>query len=333
MALNTGIYPDSATGASYTTRSELAPFIPELWSDEIIAAYKSNLVMAPLCVMLNHSGKKGDTIHIPTPDRQSATAKATRKGVTIIGNDESNKSWVINQHFEYTRLIEDIASIQAIDTYRSFYTDDAGYALAIEVDSAIHAEASGFQDPDAYQISTTDIDSRTEYEFAVNGDGTTTWAPAADGNAAALTDIGLRAAIQTLDDDDVPSARRVLVVNPAQKNTLLGASVFERFNRYDGTAASGTSQSRTGLIGELYGIPVYVSTSCRHVPDANDATGADQVANLLFQKEALAHIEQLNPRTQTDYKLEYLADMFTADTIFDAGLLRPEGGVALVVPA
>jgi hypothetical protein len=292
MALNTGIYPDSSTGASYTTRTELAPFIPELWSDEIIASYKSNLVMAPLCVMLNHAGKKGDTIHIPTPDRQSATAKATRKGVTIIGNDESNDSWRIDQHFEYTRLIEDIASIQAIDTYRSFYTDDAGYALAKEVDDAIHAEASGFQDPDAYQLAYTGRtgDARTEYEFAVIGsDGITVWddtAAGGEGNAAALTDIGLRRVIQTLDDDDVPSARRCLVVSPAEKNALLAAAsadVWERFNREDGTGASGTAQSRTGLIGELYGIPVYVSTNCRTVTDV--ATTDDQIALLLFQKE------------------------------------------------
>ena len=44
--------------AASRTRSNSA-FIPELWEDEIIASYKSNLVLAPLVVVMNHNGKKG----------------------------------------------------------------------------------------------------------------------------------------------------------------------------------------------------------------------------------------------------------------------------------
>ena len=40
----------------------------------------------------------------------------------------------------------------------------------------------------------------------------------------------------------------------------------------------------------------------------------------------------MNPRTQTQYKQEFLADLFTADQIYDQGLMRPEAGVALIVP-
>lgn len=54
-----------ATGAYYTAgavvgKTEADTFIPELWSDDIIAAYKKNLVMGGLVTKINHVGKKGD---------------------------------------------------------------------------------------------------------------------------------------------------------------------------------------------------------------------------------------------------------------------------------
>ena len=35
-------------------------FIPEIWSDEIVAAYKKNLVLANIVMKMNFKGKKGD---------------------------------------------------------------------------------------------------------------------------------------------------------------------------------------------------------------------------------------------------------------------------------
>ncbi len=34
-------------------------FIPELWSNEVVVAYKANLVLANLVTTMNHNGKKG----------------------------------------------------------------------------------------------------------------------------------------------------------------------------------------------------------------------------------------------------------------------------------
>ena len=56
-----------ALGTNHVTGSGVAngtaqTFIPELWSDEIIAAYKKNLVMANLVNKMSFKGKKGDTL-------------------------------------------------------------------------------------------------------------------------------------------------------------------------------------------------------------------------------------------------------------------------------
>ena len=113
-------YPD-ATGTT-----QAAVFIPELWSDEVIAAYKANLVLAALVTLFNHQGKKGDTLHLPTPARGAASAKVTNTLVDPIQSTETETTITIASHYEYSRLIEDIAAVQALDSLRQFYTDDAG---------------------------------------------------------------------------------------------------------------------------------------------------------------------------------------------------------------
>ena len=122
-----------------------AQFIPEIWSDETIAAYKSNLVVANLVTRLNHKGKKGDTIHIPTPVRGSATIKAANTKVTIQGDTHNTTNLSIDKHYEYSVLIEDITEVQALSSLRKFYTDDAGYALAKQVDTDLLNLTEGLQ--------------------------------------------------------------------------------------------------------------------------------------------------------------------------------------------
>jgi hypothetical protein len=54
-----------ALGTNHITITSAANFIPEIWSDEIIATYKKNLVLANLVKKMSFKGKKGDTVHIP----------------------------------------------------------------------------------------------------------------------------------------------------------------------------------------------------------------------------------------------------------------------------
>jgi len=316
--------------AATRTRSNSA-FIRELWTDEIVAAYKANLVMPQLVVVMNHQGKKGDTVHIPRPNRGTASAKAAETQVTLQAVQENQSQYLIDQHFEYSRLIEDIVSLQADDSLRRFYTDDAGYALAKNVDSALHTQGAKFAAPDASPTV-----EGSAYSKAVIGTPTAgslvTWDPSASasaGNAAVLTDEGIRLMIQSLDDNDVPSRERYLVIPPVEKKNLLG---IDRFTEQSFVGEIGMGNSiRNGRVGDVYGVEVFVSTNCPTVAD--DGAAVDQRAALMFQKESLLMIEQLAPRTQTQYKQEYLSDLFTADMLYGNGVLRPEGGVAIVVPA
>jgi hypothetical protein len=330
MALGTDHVTTTLASAASRTRSNSA-FIRELWSDEIIAAYKSNFVVAPLVVTMNHVGKKGDTVHVPRPVRGDASEKVAETQVTLIANQELQSQYLIDQHWEYSRLIEDIVATQAEDTLRQFYTDDAGYALAKRVDIFLHNKASRFAGADATPTTAASADYGKAVVGTPSSGALVAWDADANsdaGNASTITDEGWRLMVQELDDNDVPGMGRVAVVPPVEKRKYLG---IDRQVLFDNVGEGGAQNKiRNGFIGPAYGIDFYVSTNCQTVEATDEST--DQLAAIVFQKEALLLIEQMRPRSQTQYKQEYLSDLFTADTLFGGGILRPEGGIVVVVP-
>ena len=196
------------------TNTTAAVFIPELWSDEIIAAYKQNLVMANLVSKMSFKGKKGDTLHIPKPTRGNASVKASEAQVTLQAATETEVQVLVNKHYEYSRLIEDITEVQALSSLRKFYTGDAGYALAKQVDTdliQLGRGAAGGNGTIAYD------------KAVIGGDGTTLYTGA---NESAITDAGIRKVIQTLDDADVPMDGRVLVLPPVARNVMMGLTLI-----------------------------------------------------------------------------------------------------------
>ena len=306
-------------GSPAVTRSIANNFIPELWSDEVIGAYKSNLVVANLVTKISHKGKKGDTIHIPVPARGSATLKAADAEVTLIASTNTVVDVPITTHYEYSKLIEDIAEIQALSSMRKFYTDDAGYALAKQVDTDLMNLAEGFQSG-----ATTD----KTYGSAFIGSGATAFTGT---NEADIDDAGIRAFLLNLDNADVPMDNRALIIPPVAANDLLGINRFTE-QQYIGNGDA----IKTGKIGQIYGVDVYISTNCPTVKasggSAGTAAGTERVG-MLMHKDAVVFAEQMGVRTQTQYKQEYLGDLFTADTIYGVKELRNDAALAFVVPA
>jgi N4-gp56 family major capsid protein len=303
-----------------------ATFIPEIWSDEIIAAYQKNLKMAPLVKKISMTGKKGDRIHIPKPTRGSASAKDAADTVTIQQTANTELLIDVDRHFEYSRLIEDIVEVQALNSLRQFYTEDAGYALALKVDTDLMNAATGFGDDSANTFdlaapSGADwVNSNSYYFDAASAGGTPLTAFAASTVAAGdnFTDAGFRQAIQLLDDADVPMEGRCIIVPPVVRNTIMGEP---RFSSSDFTSGQPVN---TGLIGNLYGVDVYVSSNCPTL-EAN-------VRGCVFMhKDAIVHAEQMAVRSQTQYKQEYLSTLYTADTLYGVQVYRPEAGLVLAV--
>ena len=341
-------------GSNQVTLAVAGNFIPEMWSDEVIATYKQKLVLGNLVTKISFKGKKGDTLHIPVPARGEASAKAANTQVTLLASTNSVIDVLIDKHFEYSKLYEDIAEMQSLSSMRKFYTDDAGFALAKRVDRDLHLLGAG--------LNGGSIAGATNlYEKGViGGDGSTLFSGATPGNGTALTDAGLRKAIQTLEDNDINSSELNLVIPPVEASVLRGIS------RFTEQAFVGSGDViKTGRLGNLYGVEVYTSTNCPFIHvnsvtstqsvtfsataptgaafadefgltvdwDTTSPTDTKYRACLLLHKDAIAHAEQQGIRSQSQYKQEYLGTLVTSDTVYGVKELRDYAGLALIVPA
>ena len=322
----TATYPGAAGNTALT---EAATFVPEIWSDEIIASYQKNLKMAPLVKRIAMNGNKVDVIQIPKPTRGDANAKAADTAVTIIANTESELTVTINRHFEYSRLIEDIVEVQALGSLRQFYTEDAGYSLAVQVDNDLHAAGTGFGDGGAIVFSPAATDYQHTGCFFNDGGTTTQYTDDTLVAGDEFTDAFFRDMIQKMDDNNVPMENRNLIIPPATRNAIMG------IDRYVSSDFVSGQSVNSGLIGNLYGVDVYVSANCRTIEAAadNTASSVDTRAALLFHNEAVVMAEQLAVRSQTQYKQEYLSTLYTADTLYGVQVYRPEAGFVLAVPS
>ena len=316
--------------ANSVTVSSAGTFVPEIWSDEIVASYKKNLVLANLVMKMNFRGKKGDVIHIPAPTRGSASLKVATDAVTLIAASNTEVQVTIDKHYEYSRLIEDIAEIQALNSMRQFYTADAGYALARQVDTNLVQLGRAFN---GATIGTDDYaTSNTTTKAFIGSNGTTAY-NSTSSNAAALTDAAIRRTIQRLDDNDTPMDGRFFLIPPSSRNTLMGLA------RYTEQAFVGDGNAiRNGEIGNLYGIPVFVSSNA----DTGAGNSTTDRICLMGHKDSMVLVEQIAVRSQTQYKQEYLGTLFTADTLYGVKAMRTAATVgaalsssafALAVPA
>ena len=292
--MTTSVYP--AQGG-VVNNTKAATFIPEIWSDEVRAAYEKSLVLANLVKKMGMTGKKGDTINIPAPVRGTAVAKASGTAVSIQGNTEGNVPVLIDKHFEYSRLIEDITEVQALSSLRQFYTSDAGYALARQVDTDLHALAKDLGNAQNSYVNTASF-------YCDASTGLTAYATDTVTTADVFTDACFRDLIQKMDDADVPS------------DFVSGAPV------------------ENGKIGNLYGIDVFVSTNCAvsETASANSAGGEIKAA-LLLHKDTFVLAEQMGVRSQTQYKQEWLANLYTADQLYGVKALRPDSAFIMNVNA
>lgn len=327
-------------------------WIPQQWQDEAIATYMAKTVMRNLVSTMTHSKHKGDSIIFPKPARGDATAKAVNTQVTLIADTATDITLTINKHYEYSKMYEDIADMMALNGMKKFYTKDAGYALARRVDAELFklmAGMNGGSIAGATNLFETGV---------IGGDGSTAFAGSSSGNGTALTDAGLRTAIQTLEDQDVNSAELNFVVPPTVIKTLRGIARFtEQAFRGDGDAL------KTGRVGNLYGVEVFASSLCPWI-HCNSTTNTQSVnfsgttlsgaavvdefgftvdhsagtetkyrACALIHEDALMMAEMQAIRVQQQYKQEYLGYLVTADTIFGVVEMRDYAALSVIVPA
>lgn len=198
----------------------------------------------------------------------------------------------MNKHYESSFIVEDLVKVQSAYDLRSDYTQAAAYAIAEKVDS----------------------------DLATNM--TSTWKTASQAYGAygtALNDNLILTVNRYLSENKAPRSDRALVVHPKGEAELLA---IDKYVRYDALGVGGSDNSiASGKIGRIYGVDVFMSQNLVYLD-----TATDEYNHLMFHKEAWAVAMQMQPRTQAQYKQEYLGWLVTVDVLYGHTSLRSNFG-------
>lgn len=268
-----------ALGTNQQTVTTGANFIPEIWSQETQRATQSNLVMARLVKRFDRDVlRKGDTIHVPIISNLTAAAKAANTQVSLSAPTEDKVDISINKHYQISFLVEDILDAQSQYDLYNEYQKKVSYGLAKQADT------------DIFNLYTS-----------ITQTAGTAGAP--------VTDPVVLKAIKYLDDADAPFEGRAFVMKPAVKAALLA------IDKYVNSQFVGDMPVKTGLFGQRYGMPFYMSTN---VP----VDGSGYGINLIFQEEVYACAMQKEIKVESQRILEYLGTLTVGQVLYGVANYR-----------
>lgn len=295
MATTTGLANPAASQASDT---ELAVFIPEIWTDAVRASFKKNLVMTNLGTDYSSlvSGG-GDIVHIPSvADVADAATKAPHVPVNYTNATEDEIQLSLTSHKYASAMVEDMGVVQANSDLLSMYADSIGYKLAL-----------GFE---------------TEVEAAL---ATTTECINIAGNTVAKTiDAATLAHIsKVVMENDIPINECTMVLNPTLYSSLFRIDDFIHISK------TNTANVQNGLVGSVMGMNVVLSnniTSTNHNDAVDSDDGALNNANVLggfvLHSSALAYGFSKAPQVSSEYDIDYIAHKLVGDYIGGAKLVQ-----------
>lgn len=291
--MTTGLYGSGNVNIGATAASV---FRPNVWSSEVLMFVKSNLVLLPLVKHYDADVQEyGQTLEIPNVSAITANLKSQNTVVTLNYNTETKTTITLNKHYESSFIVEDLVKAQSKYDLRSDYTMAAAYAIAEKVDSSI----------------ATDM--------------TTTWKTASQAYGAygtALNDNLILTVNRYLSENKAPRTDRNIVVHPKGEAEMLA---IDKYVRYDSLGQpANENPTKIGKIGQIYGAEVFVSQNLVYLD-----TATDEYNHLFFHKEAWAVAMQVKPRTQAQYKQEYLGWLVTVDVLYGHGSLRSNFGYVL----
>jgi len=128
------------------TTSQVDDSIPTLVAAEALGYLKANTVFARLVRRDwdDEVSKAGQTIKIPYGGTLTANSKTAATAITLNQADDGAYSVTLDQHYEVSFLIDDIAEAISKPDWFSIYGAQAIAVLAEKVDAAIAAKYSGF---------------------------------------------------------------------------------------------------------------------------------------------------------------------------------------------
>lgn len=273
--------------------------VPELWAKEIAANRVDNLVLWML-IDNRYSGEisnKGDVLHIP-----------------FVGeiDDETDTNYVVGNE----------VSIDSLDVTTVDLIIDRYIRKGIGVQDALKAQSAYELRAPAQQRLSRFLDRAKDEEVmrkATAGFTNTAVAASGTGGTLAFEDIVDAAAV--LDTKNVPEDERFIVVNG------MGRADFRKvkeFTAYNEVGESGLVKSKNGFVGEIYGMPVYVTNALKANTDVTPSFDF-----LMFHRSAIIAATQTVPRIEFGRDYKKGQDDMVGSELFGVKVLRPDHGVVI----
>ena len=278
------------TGLPVTTTTD-QHFIPEIWADGIYKYFERKTVFRGLVddysALVSNKGY-GDAINIPEMTLISATGKDAGADVSYDATATTTTQLAINKHKYVAKLFEDIALIQSEADLVAKYSRMMGEALARQVDADIWAELDGLNQ-----------------SIDLSADNT-------------LTAAVFESALANLGENDVPymDGECAMVVNPTLFADILNpsAGIAQYFIRND-AVGEGNKGLRSGMVGSLYGIDVYMSNT------VSSALADCTVSGAIFHRSACAFASQQEVRVQSEYSVDALGTKVVSDLLYGVKII------------
>jgi len=293
-----------ALGATHTTTTTAASYIPDIWGDMVNDFFRAELKAASFFEDWSSDvAGGGDSTRRPNVSEMTANTFAfgSLTQVTLNAPLHGLITLTLNTHKETSFLLQDDVMSQLKSSYNSMevWMKNAGYTTAATLEDALLALFESFSNT-------------------------------VGASHLSLNDSNIRAAMRTLDLNNVPQSDRAWFLYPQQYWEVAGV------NKYSLLVNSSAVDPVTKLpASQLYGVPVFVTT---RIPIGTVvATTKGARLNALAHKSALA-FAVANPsgmsanavRLQSQYLQEYLGTLVTADIIFGVIENRDSSGVLVM---
>lgn len=268
------------------TPTTAAVFIPEMWRDAILnyaeRQFRLRNQVTDFSSMLSSGG---DILHIPRVTEESAVAKSAGGAVTYTNNTDVETQLSVDQHWYNAKRVDDIVRVQESADLFNQYTRAMGYALAKKVESYI----AGI------------IQSATQNDVTLASDNV-------------FTTALLRSGLQKLLDanHDYTDGEHYLYASPAAYMSLLSLGDFTEAQK----RGDDENPLVSGMIMQAYGLSLFSSTDWDDDGDTGDETAS------IFNRDSIYYAQQIAPRVQSEYDIDYLATSVVADTLFGACLAK-----------
>ena len=289
-------FATTSTGQEVDT--ELAVFVPELWSDAVRASFKKNVVLASPGTDLSFLGANGgDTIHVPTvADVPAVVAKAAHVAFDYTSATEDKFDLDLSTHKVTGTMVADIGVIQSSSDLLSRYADSIGYRLALGFDTQVEA---------ALALTTECINIA--------------------GNSVAKTidALTLRHISMVVMENDCPLNECTLILNPTLYSSLFQIDDFIHVSK------TGVADVANGFVGTVMGMDVILSnnissTNANSAVDSDDGAlnNANVLGGFVVHNSALVYGFSQTPRVQSEYSIDHLAHKLVGDYIGGALILQ-----------